>query len=167
MKAAPVAVLTLLLSSAPSPAADNIVRVRWGELSAHVVGRKISTVLTDGASVEGRVTAVQPEALALRVTKTSDPRRFSKDAQLPRSSLTVVQVRRDGWKWKVIAPIVGVIGLAVAGGAIGGHIDSDGFIISNGAAIGVVVGAAVGATAGYFIGRAADHHTRTVEIIRE
>jgi hypothetical protein len=41
-------------------------------------GRRISAQLTDGATVEGRYSSLQADALSIQVTKTSDPAKHPK-----------------------------------------------------------------------------------------
>ena len=46
--------------------------LRWSELQPVLAGRQISAHLTDGATVEGRYSSLQADALSIQVTKTSD-----------------------------------------------------------------------------------------------
>ena len=86
--------------------------LRWSELQPVLRGRRIAVRLTDGATVEGRYSAVQAGALSIKVEKTSDkakhPKGTARLARLEVAGITVM--RRVGWKGRVIG--------LVAGGAI-------------------------------------------------
>lgn len=145
--------------------ADRTIRANWAQLGAQVIGRKISTVLTDSTLVEGKVVSVEPGALVMTVSKTSAPARFAKTASVPRALVSTLRVSRPGWKWRVIGPVAGFLSGAVAGGLIGDKINPEGFIISDGAATGATVGGIVGAVAGYIIGHFADRHTTVIFVV--
>src|SRR5689334_14601126 len=114
------ATLLWLCSSGPAAARDNPMVVRWSDLAPHVNGMKISTVLTDGSRIEGRAVSVESEALVVTVTKTSNRAAYAPGrALLPRTSLSTIRVGHTGWKWKVIGPIVGFVGMGAVGAAIG------------------------------------------------
>ena len=92
--------------------------LRWSELEIALKGRQISVYLTDGATVEGKYSSQQADALSLQVTKTSDPAKHPKGAtRLARSELALITVRRHrGWKGRTIG--------LMAGGAIGALVSS-------------------------------------------
>ena len=148
-------------------AAERQLQLRWTDLAQEVVGRKISTQLTGGVKVEGKVTSVTSDGLVLEVAKTSDRVRYAGNASLPRSLVTSLRVSRRGWKWRVIGPVVGALTLGLAGAAIGGRVNPEGgfgFIPSQGAAKGATVGTLSGLGAGYIVGHFADRHTVFIEI---
>jgi len=151
---------------AEARAAERQFRVKWTELAPHVVGRRISTVLTDGVRLEGKVISTKPEALVVEVKKTSEPTRFRGTADIPRELISTLQVSRPGWKWRVIGPVTGFLTLGLVGGVIGGRIDPHGFFIPDGAAKGIAVGALTGAVGGYVAGHYADRHTTVIQIER-
>ena len=165
MRTALVATFILLCSGASSEARDKKVPLRWDDLAPYVNGKKMSAVLADGTRVEGRAISVEPDGLAVMVARSSDKARFQGKSLLPRSSLSTIRTGHTGWKWKVIGPIAGFFGLGTLGAFLGDRADPDGFIISNGAAIGILAGVAIGVTAGVLIGRWADHHYTTIEIV--
>ena len=141
-------------------ASDRQSQVAWSQLANEVVGRKISTVRTDGVKIEGKVTAVKPDALVVEVNKGV--------ASVPRSQITSLRVSRPGWKWRVIGPLVGALTFGIAGGAISGRIDPTGgfgVIPSDGTAKGATVGVITGLGAGYIVGHFADRHTRVIQIM--
>ena len=51
--------------------------------------RNISTVLTDGVMLEGKVVAVRPEVLVVEVKKPSAPARFRGTADIPRELVSI------------------------------------------------------------------------------
>jgi len=108
------------------PFAPNIARaaparaiaLRWSELQPVLTGRQISVHLADGATVEGRYSSQQADALSIQVKKTSDPAKHPKGAALlaRREVAGITVVRRAGWKGRVIGLIAGgAIAAAVAG----------------------------------------------------
>ena len=113
-----VGLLILCLGSV-AQAADREIRANWTQLGAQVVGRKVSMVLTDSTLVEGNVVSVESGALVVKVSKTSAPARFAKTASVPRALVSTLRVSRPGWKWRVIGPVAGFVGLGIAGGVIG------------------------------------------------
>ena len=116
--------------------------VRWSELHPVLKGRQLSVRLRDGATVEGRYSSLQADALSIQVTKTSDPAKHPKGAaRLARPEFAEITVkRRRGWKGRTIG--------LIAGGAVGALVSSHdrynaGIAAGEGAAaigIGYVVG---------------------------
>jgi len=45
--------------------------LRWTELEPAIAGRRVRTALPNGTRIEGRVAAVEPEGLRIRITKVS------------------------------------------------------------------------------------------------
>ncbi|MEP7352207.1 MAG: hypothetical protein ABI824_03145 [Acidobacteriota bacterium] len=165
-KGMPVAVCAgLLFAAVEAKASDRQLQLGWSELAGQVVGRKISMTLTDGVTLEGKGVSVKAASLVMDVNKTSAPARFSGTADVPRELVSTVRVSRPGWKWRVIGPLVGFVGLSIVGGAIGNRINPDGFIISDGAAQGVTVGAIAGVGLGYLVGHFADRHHTTIQVL--
>ena len=162
-----IVTLTLLWigSGLLGEARDNNLAVRWADLPEHINGLKISTLLEDGSRIDARAISVEPEALLVTVSRSSNPIYGKGTARLPRTSLSTLRVQHTGWKWKVICPIVGFVGLGALGVVAGGHFDRGGFIVSNGEAVGALVGMAAGVTGGVLIGRWADRHYVTIQII--
>jgi hypothetical protein len=69
------------------------VELKWSELGARAAGHKVALVLPEGTHVEGKVRAVEPHGLRMRVSKTSDRRVVRKGDQIiPRQSISVVRV---------------------------------------------------------------------------
>lgn len=161
-----VGAVVLLSAGVPAFAGDPVVRVPWGELAPRVNGMQFSTVLGNSARIEGRAISVEPEALLAIVKKSSDRARYQGQCSLPRAEISSVRVRHTGWKWKVISPIVGFVALGALGGFVGRSVDRPSWIISNGAAYGILAGMATGVTSGVLIGRWADRHYTTIQIVK-
>ena len=83
-------------------------RLRWNELESAIAGEQVRMVLPGGARIEGRALAVQPEALLIRITKTSDRKLQSKgEASVPRSAVSVLQLVKTGNRWRAVGTTVG------------------------------------------------------------
>jgi hypothetical protein len=104
-------------------------------------GRRISAQLTDGATVEGRYSSLQADALSIQVTKTSDPAKHPKGAtKLARPELAQLTIKRhSGWKGRTIGLITGGAVAAIAAGVLNVESKNEGGT-SNTA--GIAVGAA-------------------------
>jgi len=69
------------------------VQSKWDELAPLVTGRKIALVLPAGIHIQGRVLAVQPDGLRMKVTRTSDRKILAKGERLiPRQSVSVLRL---------------------------------------------------------------------------
>src|SRR5205814_4368785 len=158
------ALLAMLYLGGEARAAERQLQVGWTQLSPQVVGKRIATVLTDGTTLEGKVVAVKPMALALEVKKTSEPTRFRGTMDIPRESVSTLRVSRPGWKWRVIGSLTGLLGGTLAGALIGNEINPHGWIISDGASPGANYGALGGAALGYMPGHFADRQPTVIRI---
>jgi hypothetical protein len=132
----------------------------WEGLSA-VVGQKVKVVMPDGARIEGKATAVEVDALAVEIGKTSNKAAYPKGKFLvPRATLRAVDVDRPTVQWRIVGVVVGggigVLMVALAKAAGNSKLTGLQVVFSAGA-VGVPV-------AGYFMGRAADRHTITYVI---
>jgi hypothetical protein len=84
----------LAVSTRPLLAAEPEVRARWEELPALVEGRDVEMVLRNGVYVRGRAGEATPDALQVRVRKTSDPEVIPKGpTAIPREQVSVLTVR--------------------------------------------------------------------------
>jgi hypothetical protein len=120
--------LSFITAACLLPFAPNIARaaparemaLRWSELQPVLTGRQISVHLTDGATVEGRYSSLQADALSIQVKKTSDPARHPKGAaRLARREVARITVmRRVGWKGRVIGLVAGGAIAATATGVL-------------------------------------------------
>ena len=152
-RVAAVSVAAFLFSLTPGSvlaAPADQLSLRWSELQPVFTGRQISVRLTDGATVDGRYSSLQSDALWLQVAKTSDPARHPKGAsKLARPELAQVTVKRHtGWKGRTIGLIAGGVVTAVVGSWAVALSKTEGG--NYGRAAGVGTGGAIGI--GYLIG---------------
>jgi hypothetical protein len=129
--------------------------LRWSELPPVLTGRQISVQLTDGATVEGRYSSLQTDALSIQVKQTSDPAKHPKGAtRLARPELAQITVKRhSGWRGRIIGLIAGGAAGAIAGAHYGYYAD-------------IAAGGAAGAVGiGYLIGWLADHLGSQPELV--
>lgn len=158
-----ISAILVLLAPAGIEAGQKTLALRWSELPAQIAGKQIKVVLTDGVRLEGRAISVGADSVAIDVTKSSDPARLRNTASVRRPELAILEVRKSGWRWKVVAPVLGFLSFGAAGAAIGKQIDP-GFIISDGAVTGAAVGALTGIGTGLVVGWLADRHYMKIEI---
>ena len=95
--------------------------LHWNELPRVLRGRHISLHLSDGATLEGKYSSLQADALTLQVQQTSDPVQHPKGAAtIARSVLgpTLTLVRHSGWKGRIIGTIAGGAIAAIVVGVI-------------------------------------------------
>jgi len=93
--------------------------LRWTELEPAVAGRQVKIVLPNGARIEGRVAAVEPEGLRTRITKTSDQKVQPKgEVLLPKTSVSVLQVMSIGIRWRILGTAIGPILVGTAGASV-------------------------------------------------
>ena len=141
-------------------------RITWEEFTAQITPRhKIRMLLPDGSHVEGYPLVIRPDAVDMRVTRTSNKQTHPKgESAIPRSSFSVVEVRKPRRAGKVIGTLV-PIGIG-AGILAAGLTSSDDTVFYTGvAAGGCTMG--FGAVAGFFVGRAIDRRFETLVIIPE
>ena len=154
-----------ILSLAPMVAhADDLVRVPWEGLSM-TVGKTVLVATPKGPAVTGKVTAVEPDALVIQVTRTNDPSVPMKgELRVPRATLHVVRMQTKGKLYRTLGTFVGasagvVGGTAAAFGIVwGGHNEAGAWA----ALIGLPAGLGV---AGYLVGNKADRRWTTIEIL--
>ena len=148
---------------APRAAAENREQrqITWAGLGV-VIGHKVRIAMPDGARIEGRATAVESDALAVEIARTSNPAAYPKGRFLvPRASLKTLDMERPTGHWRVVGLAVGggvgvlMVVLAVALSGFRSQHAAEGALIAG--AVGVPVG-------GYLLGRAADRRTITYVI---
>ncbi len=134
------------------------IEVSWSELSSYVTGQKVMIAALSGAMVEGRVTSVEPDGLVMNVTKTSDESKVAKGSQqIPRSQVTVIQLKTVEGSSRMLGAAIGAGGGAVGGWGIGeGVFHSSGEGTGAEAAVWMLGMGAGGAAVGYLVGRNAD-----------
>jgi len=156
-----------LLAATSCLGADSIRQMRWDEL-ATLVDKSVSVVMPGGVVVSGKCTAVEPDALLIKVSRTTDRQGYPKGPlRVSRATLHTLQMNAKGHKFRVIGTVVGsVVGLTAGGiSAIaiqGGLFDNNNPAGAAAAFIGI---GAVGGIGGYALGNAADRRAVTIEII--
>ena len=141
--------------------------LRWSELHPVLKGRQISVQLTDGATVEGRYSSLQADALSLQVAKTSDPAKHPMGvARLARPGLAQITVKRHrGWKGRIIGLIAGGAIAATVVGIIHGISRNE---VGGWSSTSAPIAAAGGGSAfgiGYLIGWLADYLGSQPELV--
>ncbi len=145
--------VTLVVSLAePGAAATRTsVRLPWAELGPAVEGRNVTAVLRDGARIEARVLAVEPEAMRVKIRFSSEPETWPEGAKsLPRGIVSMIRiVERSRWWRAVLTPGVPALML----GAMGVAASSVSPTPDPRKVVGVGVGVALGSTVGgYYLG---------------
>jgi len=141
---------------------DKKIQVRWEELAGVVQGKKVEMVLRNGEDLEGRVQAVEPQALQIKVSKASG--RYEKGIQsVPRSEVSVLRFQGRSGPWRGLGTAIGAGGAVLASLPVWAVIANEtGERQAAGSAICVGV---TGAGLGYLIGRSADRHVFVVSIV--
>lgn len=163
MRNAIALVVTFLIAGTPAWADSR--EMHWSDLTPFIGDHSVALTLPDGARIEGRVIAVEPQTLVIDVRKTTDSQAHAKGCQsIPRDQAKSLVVNRPTKRWRIVGTSAG----AVAGLPLGGvaAIETDGFLSKGNGGIGVFVAVLAGMTAGGFlIGWAADRRKTTVTII--
>jgi hypothetical protein len=156
-------VVTFLIAGTPAWADSR--EMHWSDLTPFIGDHSVALTLPDGARIEGRVIAVEPQTLVIDVRKTSNPQAHAKGRQsIPRDQAKSVVVNRPTIRWRVVGTSVG----AVAGFPIGlvAAVKEEGIFSKGNGYTAVFIAAIAGlATAGFLIGWAADRRKTTVTII--
>ena len=162
--AAAAGILALLF--APTLArAGSPLRLKWEQLST-VIGKTVSVAMPDAAVISGTATAVEADALVVRIAKTSNAKTYPKGSacRVPRATLRVMEMRTKTSRYRIIGIAAGAVAGLVGGGvavlAIGGSAKNNN---KASAACAGIVGVFV--ASGYLIGNAADRRSTTIEII--
>jgi len=140
-------------------------RLQWGDLAGMITAQKVSMVLPDAARLQGKVLAVEPEALLLDISKTSNRQAYPKGrASIPRASVSVLRLTKPGGHvGQIVGGILGSLGGLLAGGLLVGVADAD-----EAAAVVAVLGAAVaGGVAGWWGGRVSDRKVIVITVVPE
>lgn len=131
------------------------IQLPWSELGPRVTDRKVALMLPDGARVEGKVHAVEPQGL-----------RMSKGNRLiPRESITFLHVT----EYRKIGRLLTTLGAVAATAGISAAKYPD---LYEGSAVyivpAVVAGGIAGsAVAGYCAGKRIDKRVTEIRIIRD
>ena len=143
--------------------AGSPLRLRWSELPRELDVRwKIALALPDGAHVQGRFVAVEPNALVLQISKTSNKILHPKGrTEIPRASVRELRILRMGWIWRaVLTPTVTFLSLGLAAYAAWNARDSAGEV--GAFAIPVAVGFGT-----YYGAKMLDRRTKTLIVVPE
>jgi hypothetical protein len=156
-------VLTVLIAGTPLWADSR--DLHWSELSAFVADHSVALTLADGARIEGKPIAVEPEELVMDVRKTSDARAHPKGRQsIPRDQAKSLVVNRSTIRWRIVGVCVG----AAAGVPVGvvAAFEREGIFSKGNDGTGVIIAVVAGlAAAGLLIGWATDHRKTTVTVV--
>ena len=157
----------LSLANPAFSAKEEQVKLKWSQLGEVVTGKKATLALTDGAILEGRVTTVGAESLAIEVKKTTHEQAHPKGQNsVPRRLVSVVRVKEIKGNRRAIGLAIGAAPTAVLGAFAYQYTENEaGADTGTGAAIaGLVAG---GAAAGYFLGRSADTKVLVISIVSD
>jgi len=159
-----IGLLLMLGCGAPRMAAESREQrqTTWEGLTALVVGHTVKIVMPDGARIEGKVTGVEVDALAMEIHKTTNKTTYPKGKFLvPRATLKAVDMERPTGHWRLVG--VGV------GGGVGALVavlayELRGFRAGNRWEAALMAGAVAVPVGGYLLGRRADRRTVTYVI---
>ncbi len=162
-----IAVVLLLMAGfgAPRARAENREQrqTTWEGLSA-IVGQKVRIVMPDGGRIEGKALAVEVDALAVDVRKTSNRVAYPKGKFLvPRATLKAIDVDRPTRHWRIVGTAVGG-GIGVVLAVLAVDLAATGFHSRHPVVGGLAAGAVAMPVGGYVLGRIADRRTITYVI---
>ena len=159
-------VIAWLSQANPAFAAkEEQVKLKWSQLGEVVTGKKATVALTDGAILEGKMTSVGAESLAIEVKKTTQEQAYPKGQNSVRRGLvSVVRVKEISGNWRAIGVAIGAAPTAALGAFAYQYTENEtGADAGTGAAVaGLIAG---GAAAGYFLGRSADTKVLVISIV--
>jgi hypothetical protein len=161
-----IGLLICLSQGAAWGGAPQQVRLKWSELDSRIANKKIAIALPGGTAVEGKVRAVQPDGLRLKISKTSNRGAQPKGEHvIPREAVSVVRVTESRWRGKLL----GALGAAALAGGIVAAQDID---IYEGTLVVVVplvtaAGIAGAGIGGYYIGKKLDTRVTEITVIRD
>ena len=166
MRALAILVSGLLLTNAVSAVAkDRQLNLKWSELEQVVVGRKVTMVLPDGETIEGKVQSIGPDDLIIDTKKTSNKMKYAKGkCAIPRTSISVLRLGEVRGKWRVIGTVIGGGTGAIVGAGFYTYANNEANPnLGAGVAAGLIGG---GAALGYLAGRGIDHHALIINVVR-
>ena len=159
-----MAVVALLAWGVPRATAGGVDerQTNWAGLSV-VVGQRVRVLMPDGTRIEGKATALEVDALAIEVAKSSNRKTHPKGRFLAsRATLRAVEVIEPSTKgWRIVCTALGgAVGYLALRGAINlGKSSGLGAAGLGSIAVGIPV-------AGYLIGNAADRRIVTYVIVQ-
>ena len=164
-RTASLAAAVVILSLLPMVArADDVVRAPWEGLTM-TIGKTVLLATPTGPVITGKVTAVEPEALVVQVTKTTHPDTHVKgETRVPRATLRVVRMQTKGMLYRVAGASLGAAAGFLSGTALAVAIDWHGNHDTGARAL-IAGGGAAGSLLGYLAGNKADRRWTTIEIV--
>jgi hypothetical protein len=156
-----------ILAIVPRPGqAASQLHLPWEGLTI-AVGKTVSIAMPSGAVITGKAVALDPDALVVNVTRTTNPKACLKGSvRVPRASLRVLQMRTKGTLYRVLCTAGGLAAGFVAGGATAIAIDWNDH--HPGPAVGAFLAITAGGTeAGYYAGNSADQRWTLIRIDQE
>ena len=142
------------------------LQLKWSELGPRIEDKKVALVLPGGTYIEGKVQAVEPDGLRLRISKTSDRKAQPKGWQLiPRQSVSTLRVT----EYRKLARLLVTAGAVGAAAAIvaANHPDlyeGPALIIVPAVTAGGMAGVAVGS---YYAGKRLDKRVTEIRVVAE
>jgi hypothetical protein len=150
---------SLLLAAGPRD-----IQSKWTDLAPLVTDRKIALVLPAGTHIQGKVLAVEPDGLRMKVTKTSDRKVLAKGERLiPRQSVSVLRLTEYRKAGRLLCTVgsVAVVAAIIASQDIDLYEGPLVVIVPAVSAVGAV-GAGVG---GYFAGKRIDRREVYIRVL--
>jgi hypothetical protein len=143
-------------------------RLQWRDLPRMITDHKVVMKLPDGARVQGKVLAIEPDAMVLDITKTSNKHAYPKGhGSIPRAAVTEFRlVKRTGHTWTVVGTAVGAfVGLLLGGSVLAYASNETG--ITGGVACGAVALIAGPTALGAWGGWVSDKKTVLITVVPE
>lgn len=136
------------------------LELRWNELAPLVSGHPVEITLNEG-KLRGEAIAIREDTLVVNVTRSSVSRYPKGSASIPRSAISLIQVKRERGSWgRTLGTVVGVVVGLGTGGFTAAHMDS------AGPAVAVLVAITSGiAVLGYYGGKQLDRHQTSIRIL--
>ena len=158
--------IALLVASNCLAAGKQRKELAWAELGPAIAGQKIQLVLPGGVEIQGNVLGVEPEALRLDVTKTSDKKAVRKgENSIPRPAVSTIRISRYTKRWRLLLTpgLPGTLMLAMTVAIAHQRYTPDpGKVIPIGMAV-----TASSTIAGYYVGKHLDRQELTeIKIVR-
>lgn len=157
-----IAVGLLFLATPLYGMKEERLQLKWDELGPVVQGHKILTILNDGSEVQGRVTAVESQAIQVEISKPSNGYRRGLNS-IPRSKISVLRMEVTSGSWRALGTAIGGGAGAAAGVPLYMVFENEGNSGSGAGFAAAFIGA--GATVGYFLGREADRKALVIVIV--
>jgi hypothetical protein len=154
--------LSLTFLPAVCGAVHEKVRLSWSELPKVISGRQIHVTLEDRAWIEGKVLAVESDGLRIRVSFSSNEKRFpAGQSKVPAAAVISIRTSEHTRRWRALLTPAVPATLLVAMAAVTASVSP---APEAQKVIGIGVGVAVGGTvAGYWAGNRLDRK-RVIEI---